>query len=298
MPLHRRTLFAGLSTVDIIYSIDAPPAPNSKIAARSQSVYTGGPATNAAITYAQFGGPATLVSPVGSHPLAHVIQGELNAYRVTHFDLAPDFSGVPPVSSILVTQDSGERIVVSANAAAIAGHPKRLPDLSLDGFSTALFDGHYLDTLAPLVRAARGAGVCTVLDGGSWKPQLPELLPLFDVVIASANFLPPGCTDHSSVLNFLRERGVRYSAITRGELPILYLEDSRVKELPLPESAAEAVVVDTLAAGDIFHGAFCAGFDPRQPYFPAALAMGAIVALRSVTFHGPRAWREGLRAHS
>jgi sugar/nucleoside kinase (ribokinase family) len=287
MPVPRRALFAGLSTVDVIYTTDAPPAPNSKNVARRQAVYAGGPATNAAITFSLLGGEATLVSPVGAHALAHVIQAELAAHRVAHLDLAPDFTAVPAVSSIFVTPATGDRIVVSANAAALAGHPKRLPPLDLAEFSIALFDGHHLDALAPLVIEARAAGLTTVLDGGSWKPQLPALLPHFDVVIASANFHPPGCPDHPSVLTFLRDSGVHRAAITRGHQPILLLDGAQVRELAVPQVAA----VDTLGAGDICHGAFCAAFEPRQPDFPAALASAARIASLSTTVEGPRAWR-------
>lgn len=290
----RRALFAGLSTLDLIYQVDAAPLPNSKSAARSQAVFAGGPATNAAITFSLLGGEATLVSPLGRHALAGVVRGELAAHSVEHHDLAPDFGGLPAVSSIFVTEGSGDRSVVSANAAALAGHPKRLPPLALEGFAAILFDGHHLDTLAPLLLDARRAGLCRVLDGGSWKPQLPALLPEFDAVIASGNFLPPGCTDHASVLRFLGEAGIRHCAVTRGEQPILWLDGETVRQLPVPRVAA----VDTLGAGDVFHGAFCAAFEPGAPDFPAALAFAARVASLSAGVMGPRAWVDRLTGYS
>ena len=80
-------LFAGLSTIDIVYRVNEFPAANAKIAAKSQSVYAGGPATNAAIACAHLGsgvkgGKATLVTAVGRNALAGLIREELARYSV------------------------------------------------------------------------------------------------------------------------------------------------------------------------------------------------------------------------
>ncbi len=46
--------------------------------------------------------------------------------------------------------------------------------------------------------------------------------------------------------------------------------------------------VDTLGAGDIFHGAFC--YYILQRDFPSALAAASQVAARSCEFFGTRSW--------
>src|SRR5208282_3074239 len=95
-------IFVGLSTIDIVYHVDEFPAPNAKVAAHSQSIFVGGPATNAAIAFAHFGGQATLVSAVGRHPLVQAIRQELERYSVQLIDLNPDFDDVPVISSAAV----------------------------------------------------------------------------------------------------------------------------------------------------------------------------------------------------
>ena len=66
-------IFVGLSTIDIIYTVSEHPAPNTKIAAQSQQIFVGGPATNAAVTFAFLGGSTTLMTPSGNNPLAAMI---------------------------------------------------------------------------------------------------------------------------------------------------------------------------------------------------------------------------------
>lgn len=286
----RKALFAGLATVDIAYRVHAPPEPNSKSVALSQEIFVGGPATNAAMTYSLLSGCATLISAVGRHPLTALVAEEISRYGVRFHDLCPEFDGVPALSSILVTQHTGERVVVSANAGALAGYPKSLPEISLNDFDVLLVDGHHLDTLVPLLEAAHLAGTCIVLDAGSWKPQLQKLLPLFNVVIASGNFRPPGCVDHAEVLQYLAGKGVMRRAITRGEYPILAEHNSQHLEIPVPA----VKVVDTLGAGDILHGAFCAAYSPQADNFVEALRAAAELASVSTTFRGTRAWATSL----
>src|SRR5579872_2062952 len=91
--------FLGLATVDITYAVERVPFENEKFVARSQEVLCGGPAANAAITYAYLGGIATLVSAVGTHPLASVIRHEVDRFRISLQDIAPSSAEMPPVSS-------------------------------------------------------------------------------------------------------------------------------------------------------------------------------------------------------
>jgi sugar/nucleoside kinase (ribokinase family) len=274
-----RALFMGLATIDIIYRVDAPPEPNSKKVALSQEISAGGPATNAAVAYSLLGGRASLVSAGGRHPITALMATEFSHYGLRFHDLCPNFEGLPALSSIFVTDETGERIVVSANARVLAGYPKRVPEIDLGDFGIVLADGHHL-------QAAHFAGTCLVLDGGSWKPQLEDLLPLFNVVIASSNFRPPGCSNHAEVLQYLARKGVMRRAITRGECPVLAEHDSQHLEVPVPAVAA----VDTLGAGDIFHGAFCAAYLPRADNFVEALVAATEVASLSTTVRGTRSW--------
>ena len=87
-------IFVGLSTIDVVYGVDEFPQANTKIAARSQEVFVGGPATNAAITFAQLGGEPALVTAVGRNAMAVVVREELKKHKVQLVDLNPEFEGV------------------------------------------------------------------------------------------------------------------------------------------------------------------------------------------------------------
>ena len=73
-------VFVGLATLDVIHRIAKPPAANQKITSNAQFVAAGGPAANAAVTFAALGGQAILVTALGVDPVAELIRADLAAY--------------------------------------------------------------------------------------------------------------------------------------------------------------------------------------------------------------------------
>ena len=279
-----QALFVGLSTIDIVYRVDRFPEANSKIAAQSQSVYAGGPATNAAIACAHLGAEAALVTSAGRHPLAGLIREELARYSVQLIDLNPDFDGVPPISSVCVDH-AGNRNVVSANAAGISVACAQADDELCRQTRIVMVDGHHMQTCKAWAAAAQACGIPVVLDGGSWKTGTEELLKSIDTAICSADFLPPGCASSNDVIQFLKNSGVANVAITNGAEPIKVLASESSTDISVPQVDA----VDTAGAGDILHGAYC--YCASQGLgFIEALTEAARIASESCRYAGTREW--------
>lgn len=279
-------VFVGLSTIDLVYEVDKFPSTDSKVTARSQSAFAGGPATNAAITFRYLGGEAALVTSIGHHPLAALIREELTAHKVKALDLSPDRSDVPAISAVAVNA-SGQRNVISANASRISEYSDQVDLDLLNSASVLLVDGHLMTACIAWARAAREHRVAVVLDGGSWKPGTEMLLPHVETAICSSDFLPPGCSRPEGVFEFLTGRGVSKIAITAGSKPIRYTWEQGSGSVPVPK----VPTVDTTGAGDIFHGA-CSYFLAAGVSFPDALAQAASIASNSCRFRGTRAWMD------
>ena len=280
-----RGLFVGLVTLDLIYLVDRPPLPNQKLVAADYTMSAGGPATNAAITFSYLGNPAIVLGVLGNHPLAQLVLTDLQQHRVTLHDLHPTLTNPPPVSSIMVTAKTGDRAVVSLNAVktqAIATNPVSLKDVAV-----VLIDGHQMDVGRTIAQQARSYGIPIVIDGGSWKPGFETVLPLADYVICSANFQPPNCQNAEDVVSYLSALGIPQIAITQGQQPIRYWTATQAGQINVPS----VNVVDTLGAGDIFHGAFCHAI--LREAFKDALAIAASVAAQSCQHFGTRRWMEG-----
>jgi sugar/nucleoside kinase (ribokinase family) len=283
-------IFVGLSTIDVVYRLDKFPAPNTKITAQSQDVFVGGPATNAAFAYAHLGGEASLVSGIGRHALADVIRKDAEARSIRLLDLTPNFEQPPAISSVSV-DSTGRRNVVSANGVRIPVPVTEIDQRALEQSRVVLIDGHFMPACQAWATAAHGRGIPVVLDGGSWKEGTEELLASVTIGICSADFRPPGCANEEKTIRYLKQHGVKHVAITHGAEPVLFESGSSSGTLRVPQVEA----VDTMGAGDIFHGAFCF-FVSLGHGFVEALAEAAQIASESCRYHGTREWMQHITA--
>jgi sugar/nucleoside kinase (ribokinase family) len=279
-----RGLFVGLTTLDFIYLSDRPLLANQKVVAQDYLAVAGGPATNAAVAFNYFGNQGKLLSVVGKHPLTELIKSDLAQQGVTTIDLLPDKIDTPTVSSIIVTAATGERSIISLNAVKSQANPETVAPDWLTNIDLVLLDGHQLEVSLKLAAIAKSRQIPLILDGGSWKPGLEELLSWVDYAICSANFYPPQCQQTQDVFDFLQDYGIQYIAITQGEQAIRYLERGNNSTISVPTIKP----LDTLGAGDIFHGAFCHYI--LQENFPTALKLAAKIASRSCLSFGTRSW--------
>ncbi|MEH2088055.1 sugar kinase [Nostoc sp.] len=279
-----RGLFVGLVTLDLIYLADSAPKNNQKIVATDYTVAAGGPATNAAVTFNYLGNQATVLGLVGSHPMTQLIRDDLANYKVAIADLEPTTDLVPPVSSIIVTQATGERAVVSINAVKTQASSASIPPDILQNVNIVLIDGHQMAVGDSIVQMAKANNILVAIDGGSWKPGFEQILPFVDYAICSANFYPPNCQSGEDLFSYLSGFDIPHIAITHGQEPIEYLSGTKTGIVDVPQIQA----VDTLGAGDIFHGAFC-HYILRQS-FTDALALAANIAADSCKFFGTRRW--------
>jgi sugar/nucleoside kinase (ribokinase family) len=276
-----RGVFVGRSTLDLVYACARFPEPDGKVDAERSYRAGGGPALNAAVAFAGLGGTARLLSVVGEGPFAEAARRDVGGHGVELFDAAAGEADVLPVSTVILT-GAARAIVNQPLPERSGGPPPGMPDRLFDARpDMVLSDGHLPELAVPVLKRAREAGVATVLDGGSWKPWTGALLPLVDIAVVSSRFRPPGASD---VLAWLGER-IGAVAVTNGAHPIRWRQGEASGEIVPPRVEA----VDTLGAGDIFHGAFCCALASGKD-FAASLASAADVAAASCERFGPRAW--------
>lgn len=278
-----------MAALDLIYRVDHFPQSNEKIFASDCAIAAGGPATNAAVTFSLLGDRATLWSAIGRSPTGVLIREDLAAQGVKFIDLAAETDISAPISSIIVTQSTGDRAVVSLKGASIPAIDEQLYADILSAVEIVLLDGHQLELSRAIAPLAKAQQLPIVLDGGSWKPGLEEILPFVDYAICSADFYPPSCRDRAEISTYLIDQKIPYIAITQGEKPIQYWTRTTSGQLEV----RQVQPVDTLGAGDIFHGAFCHYILERD--FLAALSGAAEIATLSCQSVGTRSWRDRLQ---
>ena len=278
-------LFLGLATLDLVYLVGKPPCENQKVVASDCTIAAGGPAANAAVTFSYLGNAAVWAGVLGTHAIAQLIRADLAEYNVRIIDLEPGRSHSPPVSSIIVTEATGDRSVISINATKSQVDPQAINQDILTSVNIVLLDGHQMAASKEIAQLAHSKNIPILLDGGSWKPGLEEILPFIEWAVCSDNFHPPNCYNSGQVFAYLSAAGIANIAITRGEKSILYLSNGTYSSIEVPQIQA----ADTLGAGDIFHGAFC-HYILQNNNFTDTLTAAAKIASHSCKNFGTRGW--------
>lgn len=278
----QRVVLAGLCTIDVVQRVAELPAPGDKVQSLSVDVAAGGPATNAAVTVAALGGSPLLLTALGTHPLTGLARADLASLGVEVADVTPASATAPAISAVAVRDRDGERTVVSRNAGnASVSRPVAEHHLAAaTDVGAVLVDGHHPELALAVTKWARDRGIPVVLDAGSWKPVLEELLPLVDTAACSAHFRVPGPS--------LRERGVPTVIVTAGPDPVRWWTVEGSGEVPVPRTGAR----DTLGAGDVWHGAFAYGTGHFE--LTELIRFANEVAAERVRHAGPRSWLTGV----
>ena len=321
-------LFAGLTTLDVLHRLDHVPDPFLKVTSTDFTMAAGGPATNAAVTYAALcaasrvlsgsedeagaasGAPADseeapiLLTALGEGPVAAFLAADLAAVGVRVVDAtAPASSRAscePAVSSII--EHPNGRMVASTNARLDAAAervaaelPERVGAVLIDGHNPAL--AHVALTLGvpdidgddPFAPLEARQPHPRILDGGSWKDWLTPLLGFVDIAVVSEDFAPPLMAHPDGAQVAEFLRGFGITRTVRTR------GDRSVQywwDGASGEVPVEAIPdASTLGAGDAFHGAFTWAIERSGDADPERLIrFASAVAAVSVSSFGTRQW--------
>jgi sugar/nucleoside kinase (ribokinase family) len=213
--MNNRVLFIGLTTLDIQYFLESFPLPNTKHKTKAPLIAAGGPAANAAITYAWLGGKPDFFTCIGLNPFTDFLINDFEKHGVKTTDLLTKHPYQPIVATVITNTTNSDRTIITHHP-DIVNIETELLEIDFTCYDFVFIDGFYPEIAIPICKRARSLGITVVLDGGSWKPQTPSLLPFVDVAICSENFVPSGCSSYREIIDFTMKQGVQLMAITRG----------------------------------------------------------------------------------
>jgi sugar/nucleoside kinase (ribokinase family) len=283
--MKKRALFIGLTVVDVQFFVDEFPRSNQKTKTGPPLVNVGGPAANAAITFSYLGGESNLLTCIGKNSFTSFIHEEYAKYSVEFIDITENESIDPIISSVITSLKNGERSIISSYPGPITFPAEKIDLIDLSNYDLVFTDGFYPEISIPVCRKAVENNIPVVFDGGSWKPASDEILRYVDIAICSEQFFPPGCQHFLEVIQYLNRKGIGKIAITRGEKCIQWSEDNKIKNIEVPITDS----IDSLGAGDIFHGAF-SWFILGKNDLEMSLFRATQVASFSTRYKGTREW--------
>lgn len=242
-------LCVGVTSYDLVFSIDHHPAADEKTVARSFTSCGGGPAANAAVTVARLGLRAAFCGYLGKD-----VFGQLNKreFEEAGVDIALVVQGkeMAPISTVLV-KPNGDRSLVNYHAS----QPLAAESINFSNINpkVILFDGHEPDVSIELLSIARDKKIPTILDAGSLNKGTELLYDKVDYLVGSEIFASEisGGKKPDAVLSDLYN-GKNNVVITLGKAGLVWKKRDGEGQLDVFRVDA----ADTTGAGDVFHGAF------------------------------------------
>ena len=249
----------GLNSLDIVAVIPSHPVAGGKTRIERLAHLPGGQSASAAVGCARLGWRTQYIGTYGDDDAARVGIESLERDRVDTSLVRRIQGATSHTSLVLVDGRTGDRTVIWYRDSRLAMGAGDVPVQAVRGARVLLVDDHEPLAARIAARAAREAGVRTVIDVEKLRPGTEELLEHIDIIIAAEAF-PAELTGVSDLGSALREMSRRFepslTCATLGPRGSLSLVDG--KEVRTP--AFDVHVVDTTGAGDAFRAGFIAGW--------------------------------------
>jgi len=250
-------LCAGIIVLDEVFLVEAFPQPNAKTPAQGYFVVNGGCAANAAVAIARLGGQAALAGPLGGpageDPFGDRVLAALARERVDCSG-CQRIAGVSTALSAIFIDARGERMIVTYRDEQLAAVAPADPSGLVASVDAVLADNRFPEFVRPICAAARGRGLPVVLDADRPTEVSDGLLRIATHVVFSSECLraTSGIDDLAAALDRIAATTPSFLAVTDGPHDVLWHDGKTLRTSPV--FTVEAV--DTLGAGDVFHGAF------------------------------------------
>jgi len=284
--MHRASVVClGHGALDHVFAVDTLPRGSAKVRASAYAITGGGMAANAAVAIARLGGSAHWWGRVGDDDTGRAIRAGLAAEGV---DCAGSVTvdGARSSASAVIVDREGERMLANFRGEGLeSASAATLPLADIPRFATVLADIRWPDGAHALFTAARAAGVPSVLDADVGDSQaIARLLPLADHALFSEQGLREwtGDADIAPALERAAARGCVVAAVTLGERGVVWRHAHRTFTLP----ACAVRAVETLGAGDVFHGAYALAVAEGTPIVDAMRFASAAAALKCAAAGG------------
>jgi sugar/nucleoside kinase (ribokinase family) len=284
-PKKPKILCAGIAVQDIVMRVQNFPAPGTKVSASEFIVTGGGCAANAAVAIARLNGRVAFAGPLGGphDDVSNRILSDLEKEGVDCTGVARVAVGTASVSLILLDA-TGEKTIATRRGVNLGNILPKNPTALVADADAVLVDNRFPEFVSAVCRAAQTRKIPVVIDLDQATRLDDPLLSLGTHVVASAEALfgMTGLRDYEAALKRLAGHLSGFVALTDGPNGVYWLERSGLQHLP----AFKVTAIDSLGAGDAFHGGFTLTLAEGRPLPDILRFASATAALKCTKFGG------------
>ena len=257
---NKDVICVGAACWDTVFQVEQIPAAGVKALALHAVQRAAGMAVNAAVALSRLGLSVHMWTRIGDDETGRQFMQEMQRERI-NADGVRVLAGVQTSFSSILVDLQGERSLVPFFDAKIPPDASWLPLDKVADAGAVLVDMRWLEGAAAALRQARQCGVPGILDADTAPAQdLNDMIPLASHVLFSAsalNIVRPGLAPDAALLDVAARNPADVVGVTLGSQGALLWTrvSGRVLHVPAPSIQA----VDTLGAGDVWHGTFAWG---------------------------------------
>jgi sugar/nucleoside kinase (ribokinase family) len=279
-----KILCTCIAVQDIVMRVERFPAPGEKVHGSEFMTVGGGCAANAAVSIVRLGGDVVFAGPLGGadDAVSSRIVAELEAEGIACSGIVRAPGATASVSLVLI-DGAGEKSIATRRGKGLSQARPANEGLVAD-VDAVLADNRFPDFAAELCRAGRARNLPVVVDLDQASEPRHPLIALGTHVIASRDALRgmTGEDDPGAGLKALVGYTPGFVAVSDGPNGVYWLEQSTLRHMP----AFRVDVVDSLGAGDVFHGAFTLALVEGRKIADALRFASAVAAIKCPRFGG------------
>ena len=272
----------GIAVLDLVFRVDSFPDAPGKYWAHERREIGGGVAATAAVAVSSLGGHGELVSCLGDDAVGDRILAELGDLGVGTSGVRRVVGAQSPLSAVLI-DGSGERTIVNHASPDLFAGAAPVVDRDIASADAVLADMRWPTAAAAAFEMARRRGLPAVLDCDHDPSEHPEVLAATSHAVFALGTLAAfvGLDEPAAALQAATAHTHGVVVATDGGNGVHWLDGGHRHM-----DGFDVDVVDTLGAGDVFHGAFALAVAEGKELEPALRWASAAAAIKCTSFGG------------
>lgn len=269
----------GACVMDTLLEIPKYPKEDTKMRALKLKQAGGGPVATGIVAASKLGADTEFIGVLSDDIGGSFLLEDFKKYNVKT-DNIEIMSGFRSFTSFIwLSSESSSRTCVfdKGNLPPLTLNEEQIS--AIKNADLLMIDGNELTGALQAVKIAHENGTKVLYDAGGLYENIESLLPFVDILIPSEEFAL-GVTGEKKVENAVKKLYAEYDpdvvVVTQGKNGGTLYDGTRITAYP----AFSVKVVDSNGAGDVFHGAFAAGYLRGYDFLKCCYFASAVSALK------------------
>ncbi len=247
----------GQCCIDYLGIVEEYPDVNTKEEINNFTIQGGGPVATALVTLSRLGIATTFIGKISDDYFGGLIKDGLISESVNTDHVVVENGKRSQFAFIVIDKETGLRTVLWSRATVT---PLSVNEINREVISSAKvlhLDGLMMESSLAAAKFAKNEGVTVVVDAGSMREGLLELVKFADYFVASSDFARQYYHDDNpkaAAMEILKH-GVKTVIVTMGQRGSICVSPGSYFHQP----AFKIKAIDTTGCGDVYHGAFIFG---------------------------------------